>query len=551
EFRTPLTIIQGTAGQLMSKVDHTVREELKRIQRNGRQLLNLVNQMLDLAKLESGSLPVHQQQGDVIPFLKYLLESFHSLAEAKDISLHFRSEAEMLVMDYDAEKIQQIVGNLLSNAVKFTGEGGKVALSVERCWLSVAGLPNKQQTTDNKQRATNNKQHNFLSVSVSDTGIGIPEEKLPNVFNRFYQADDSATRRGEGTGIGLTLTKELVKLLGGKIEVESELNKGTTFTLFLPITNEADAMDARSAGAFGDTQKENSHPAPPGPLKGEIHPPITRKPDHPISAGLKEKPGRVINTLLIIEDNPDVTHYLSSILKNSYTLLTAPDGKVGLETAQQEMPDLILCDVMMPEMDGFEVCHRLKSGLNTSHIPIILLTAKADIDSRIEGIEQGADAYLAKPFEERELKARLKKLLENRDRLRAYYTSNGFIARKAQPPAGEGQPSPADREFFERLLAAVEDNLGDPAFSAEQLADLLFVSYATCLRKVKALTGCTVKEYIRQIRIHRAAQLLLEEPGRNIGAIAADTGFNSNTHFTREFRKVMGCTPTEYRKQEE
>ena len=198
-------------------------------------------------------------------------------------------------------------------------------------------------------------------------------------------------------------------------------------------------------------------------------------------------------------------------------------------------------------MDGYEVCRRLKGGLPTSHIPIILLTARADFDSRMEGLEQGADAYLAKPFEEKELKVHLKRLLENRERMREYYTSNGFIGRKARPPAGEGHPSPADREFFEKLLAAVEDNLSDQDFGAEQLADALFVSYATCLRKVKALTNCTVKEYIRQIRIHRAAQLLLEEPGRNIGAIAGDTGFNSNTHFTREFRKVMGCTPTEYR----
>ncbi|MCB0548762.1 MAG: response regulator, partial [Phaeodactylibacter sp.] len=255
-----------------------------------------------------------------------------------------------------------------------------------------------------------------------------------------------------------------------------------------------------------------------------------------------------IATLLIIEDNVDVTHYLSTLLRPNYRLLTAPNGKAGLDVALQEIPDIILCDVMMPEMDGYEVCRRLKGGLPTSHIPIILLTARADFDSRIEGLEQGADAYLAKPFEEKELKVHLKRLLENRERLRNYYTSNGFIARIAQPPAGEGRPSPADQEFFEKLLAAVEDNLSDPDFSAEQLADALFVSYATCLRKVKALTNCAVKEYIRQIRIHRAAQLLLEEPGRNIGAIAGDTGFNSNTHFTREFRKVMGCTPTEYRK---
>lgn len=520
EFRTPLTIIKGIAGQLQPKVEYKVREELKRIQHNGQHLLNLVNQMLDLAKLESGGLSVNKVQGDLMPFLKYQLESFHSLADVKNITLQFHSTEDNILMDFDPGKLQQIVSNLLSNAIKFTGHGGQVALSVGRCQLPVA-WPKNQQTTKKKAGP-------YLSISVSDTGAGISEEKLPHIFDRFYQIDDSATRSGEGTGIGLTLAKELVKLLGGRIEVESELGKGATFNVFLPIANEADAMDAPSTGAFADT--------------------IDPVAEQTIASTASTASTAPIATLLIIEDNVDVTHYLSTLLRPNYRLLTAPNGKAGLDVALQEIPDIILCDVMMPEMDGYEVCRRLKGGLPTSHIPIILLTARADFDSRIEGLEQGADAYLAKPFEEKELKVHLKRLLENRERLRNYYTSNGFIARIAQPPAGEGRPSPADQEFFEKLLAAVEDNLSDPDFSAEQLADALFVSYATCLRKVKALTNCAVKEYIRQIRIHRAAQLLLEEPGRNIGAIAGDTGFNSNTHFTREFRKVMGCTPTEYRK---
>ena len=525
EFRTPLTIIKGIAGQLQPKVEYKVREELKRIQHNGQHLLNLVNQMLDLAKLESGGLSVNKVQGDVMPFLKYQLESFHSLAEVKNITLQFHSTEDGILMDFDPGKLQQIVSNLLSNAIKFTGHGGQVALSVGRCQLPVA-WPKNQQTTKNKTGP-------YLSISVSDTGAGISEEKLPHIFDRFYQIDDSATRSGEGTGIGLTLAKELVKLLGGEISVESEPGKGTKFMVVLPIANEGRAVeDLSGEGPAIVPTAIATAPGERASAPSSVHP----------SEAIAEK-----DTLLIIEDNVDVTHYLSTLLRRDYRLLTAPNGKAGLDVAMQEIPDIILCDVMMPEMDGYEVCRRLKGGLPTSHIPIILLTARADFDSRMEGLEQGADAYLAKPFEEKELKVHLKRLLENRERMREYYTSNGFIGRKARPPAGEGHPSPADREFFEKLLAAVEDNLSDQDFGAEQLADALFVSYATCLRKVKALTNCTVKEYIRQIRIHRAAQLLLEEPGRNIGAIAGDTGFNSNTHFTREFRKVMGCTPTEYR----
>ncbi|MCO6475379.1 MAG: response regulator, partial [Phaeodactylibacter sp.] len=530
EFRTPLTIIDGMAGQLQAQASQSVKEGLKLIRRNGRQLLSLVNQMLSLARLESDSLPVNMQQSDVIVFLKYLLESYHSLAEAKRISLHFRSEEERLVMDYDAEKLQQILGNLLSNAIKFTDAEGKVEMAVEHCRLPVAGLPNKQRATNNKKQ----KAGTYLSVSISDTGTGIPQERIARIFSRFYQVDDTATRSREGTGIGLTLAKELVELLSGQIEVESEVGRGTTFRVLLPITK------------LANTPNEDSLPTPPSPLKWEIHPLFSEKPDHPISSGPMEKVSQKVNTLLIIEDNPDVTHYLSSILKKNYSLLTAADGKAGLEKAQKENPDIILCDVMMPEMDGYEVCRRLKTDIDTSHIPIILLTAKADIDSRIEGLDQGADAYLAKPFEERELRVRLRKLLENRERLRQFYTSEAFINRAAPLPSGQA-PS-KEQEFLQQLLGIIEAHLSDSSFSADQLSRALFMSYPTCFRKVKAATGMAVGEYIRHIRMHRAARLLLERPELKVQSIALEVGYNSHTYFSREFKKVMGRSPTAYRK---
>ncbi|MCB0588082.1 MAG: response regulator [Phaeodactylibacter sp.] len=536
EFRTPLTIITGILGHLESRVDFTARNDLKRVQRNARQLLSLVNQMLSLARLESGNLPVNNVKADVITFIKYLLESFHSLAEEKNISLQFDSSVDGLIMDFDAEKLRQIVGNLLSNAVKFTPQGGWVRVEIGRCVLPGAGLAIQPRPTNNTQL----KAGTYLSIVVSDSGVGIPKDELPNVFNRFYQVDDSSTRSGEGTGIGLALTRELVKLLGGQIDVKSESGKGAKFIVLLPATNDAEVSAIHSIGPFAGPADDMVTPS----MESTV--PITTEASLLSTSATSKTPKE---TLLIIEDNPDVTHYLTTILNRDYYILTAPNGKTGLEIAQQRMPHLILSDVMMPEMDGYEVCQQLKADVNTSHIPIILLTAKADFDSRMEGLEYGADAYLAKPFEERELQLLLKKLLENRERLRQFYTSGGFISRSASSPSPDEPLNIRDQTFFRQLVSTVEDHLSDPSFSAEMLSRELYMAYSTCLRKVKAATGKTVNEYIRHIRMHRAARMLADEPERTITSIALDVGFTSSSYFSREFRKVMGCSPTAFRDQ--
>ncbi|MCB0597488.1 MAG: response regulator [Lewinellaceae bacterium] len=325
----------------------------------------------------------------------------------------------------------------------------------------------------------------WLQIAVADTGRGIPASQLDKIFNRFYQIDGSATRHGEGTGIGLTLTKELVKLLSGAISVESEIGEGTIFTVMLPITRDAEALDAK--------RSDSSAGAPVDTIGAIGRTTASTASTAPTYAGMPLRSTSIASIplplLLIIEDNADVVYYLSTILQGHYHLLTAPNGKAGLSLAQQEIPDIIVCDVMMPEMDGYETCRRLKGNLPTSHIPVILLTAKANFDSRLEGLERGADAYLAKPFEERELKATLKKLLENRERLRQFYTSGDFINRRGASPAGAVLPPTADHEFLQQFLAIVEANLSKPGFTAEQLSELLFMSYSTCLRKVKAATG--------------------------------------------------------------
>ncbi len=502
EFRTPLTVINGMADRLQGQVDYSAREGLNLIKRNGQQLLYLVNQMLDLARLEGGRLPLNMVQGDVVIFLKYLLESFESLAQAKSISLHFNSTMENFYMDFDTEKLRQVVGNLVQNSIKFTPEGGRVEVKVSTV---------KDQ----------------VRIDVEDTGRGIPADHLDKIFDRFHQVDASDTRSGEGTGIGLTLAKELVKLIGGTISVASEPGRGTTFTVLLPV-----ARTAKAIPTFRPIESDFS---------------IVENVPKPQPTPAVEETVSSLPTLLIIEDNPDVVRYISLILQNNYQLLTAPNGKLGLDMARAEAPDLILSDVMMPEMNGYEVCRVLKNDLVTSHIPIVLLTAKGDLDSRTEGLETGADAYLVKPFEEKELKVTLKKLFDNQARLREFYTSNEFFSMRNAGPKKDLHTSSKDQEFFLRFVDLVEAHLSDPLFSAEQLSQLSFVSYNTCLRKVKAITGMTINEYIRYIRLQQAAHRLLHDLGKPVSRIAEEVGYNSPNYFSRDFRKYMGCTPVEYR----
>ncbi len=517
EFRTPLTLINGMSERLLNRVDFEARDGLKMISRNGRQLLDLVNQLLDLAKLESGSMPLNMVQDDVVLFLKYLFESFHSIADANHINLLFSSKMESFHMDYDPEKLRQIVSNLLSNAVKFTPTGGTVKLEIGSLEMEDLAVPLISQFPNFK-------------ISISDNGPGIVPEKLPFIFDRFYQADDSATRHAEGSGIGLTLTKELVKLLGGEISVESTGGKGTSFTVSLPVSRNAEV----GAQDFGYYQ----NPARLLPVDG-----YQVSPESPTEAN-PSKP-----TVLIIEDNVDVVNYIREVLKKDYNLLIAPNGKIGLELAQQEIPDLVLSDVMMPVMDGFEACRHLKNDLATSHIPLVLLTAKSDADSRIQGLEEGADAYLPKPFYEKELQATLKNLLDNREKMRQHYTSNAFLndIGKAPDLRPETLDLSRDEQFLQTFLAVVEATLDDPYLTVEQLAQRMHVSYSSLFRKVKALTGMSVTEYIRHVRLLRAADLLITQQGLSISEVAQQVGFSSLSFFSREFKKVIGKPPKEYR----
>lgn len=509
EFRTPLTVIKGMTKQL----ERYERESFKNIVlRNANQLLTLINQLLDLSKLNSGSMPVHVIQGDIVLYLKYLTESYHSYASSKNISLNFSANPQSLFMDFDKEKIQQIVSNLLANAIKFTPEGGEVGVKV-----TSEGVKREEKNSIHPSPFT---PHPSLILQIKDTGPGIPEEKLPYIFDRFYQADDSDTRGGEGTGIGLALVKELVGLLGGEIKVDSRWQEGSTFTVRLPIQNKA-------------------------PLQEEVLPESVEAPATAWASEVTELPQPTGNRplVLVVEDNPDIIQYLRQLLLPNYQLQVAHDGKEGIEKALETVPDIIISDVMMPRKDGYELCRTLKQDERTSHIPIVLLTAKGDQASRVAGLEYGADAFLSKPFDEQELFVRLEKLLELRKVLQAKYQQVELGT------LGE-QKNYTDPEltFLQRLEQTILEHLSEEKFRVDpDLCRAMQMSRPQLYRKIKALKDISPSEYVRQLRLRKARQLL-QTTNLTIAEIAVQVGFSHPSYFTKVYSAEFGELPSETRK---
>lgn len=521
EFRTPLTVIMGMVDNISGH-----EKERKLIQRNSQNLLRLINQLLDLSKLDAGTMKLDLVRGDIINYLQYLTESFYSMAQERKIKLTFYSEAQQLLMDFDEGKIQHIVFNLLSNALKFTGEGGKVVLHAN-------------QVEENDQ--------SFLKLKVQDTGIGIQDEQIHQIFNRFYQADNSLTRRGEGTGIGLALTKELVELMGGNITAQSKLGNGTTFTILLPVrVSAAEQQVSKSLKPV----TVDMLPAP----KEVSEPVLSQNNGH-------EDEGKPV--LLVIEDNPDVVTYIVGLLEKDYAVLVAKDGQAGIEKALESVPDIIISDVMMPEKDGYEVCETLKNDERTSHIPIILLTAKSEQSDRLIGLRKGADAYLMKPFNKDELLVRLEKLVALRRVLQKKYgdwrlvigdaggqvSSLNFGSNEKRDPSQtitSVEPTLEDI-FLQKIQKVIEDKMDDTELGIVHLCRAVSLSHTQVFRKLKALTGENPTLYIRKMRLQKAAELL-KTADLNISEIAYAVGFSDPNYFSRAFSEEFGAPPSEMRK---
>jgi len=516
EFRTPLTLIMGQLDSLSTRIhDEQLKDRLSMALNNARRLLQLINQLLDLSKIESGNVQLQVAPAELVSFLKYQAEAFQELAGQKQIRLEFQSEVDSLPLFFEQEKMGQVFFNLLSNAVKFTPAGSDGCVSIQVFKKGPDAL----------------FPEGAAEVVVSDTGIGIPEEHLSFIFDRFYQVDASNTRQWEGTGIGLALIKELVKLHLGSVTVKSTVGAGSSFTVRLPLGSrifKESGVVVAEKDAVGADFFAGEKPVPTDSMVFALH----------NASPVGETPH-----LLVVEDNPDMQHYLCGHLREAgYSVISALNGEEGLAAAREHLPDLVITDVMMPRMNGYEFSRRLRADERSSHIPIIMLTAKAGETDKIEGLETGVDDYLTKPFSERELLARVKNLIQLRLRLRKRFSAATTIRPE------EVSATPMDQVFLQKVVETIEARMSDEQFGVEPLSEAVNMSVTHLNRKLNALIDQPAGKLIRSMRLQRAADLL-ERQAANVTEIAWQTGFADTAHFTRSFRQQFGCPPSEWAKR--
>ncbi len=523
EFRTPLTLLLGPLEKLLKNPKQEEKELIQLMHRNATRLLFLDNQLLELSKLESGSLKLEVSRSDITQALKGMVMSFQSLAEKRNIDFKFSFPDKEIQAFFDLDKLEKIVYNLLSNALKFTPEKGTVLFELTQVWEKT----NKQLPSKIKKL-----QGQVICISVRDTGPGISKEHVQKIFDRFYQVDAKLNRKFEGTGLGLSLSKELADLHRGSLQVESEPGKGSAFSVFLPIDRKAYALDE-----IVETQKEQLAAVSIDNNKYRSENTLTEEQvDNEL---LLEDNQEDKMQILIVEDNPDMRIYIRDCFDSRYDIIEAGDGKAGFDTATNTMPDLIISDLMMPEMDGIELCKQLKTDERTSHIPVILLTALASVEDRIRGLETGADDYIAKPFNRQELQTRTQNLIYQRIKLIERFSKSVRLEPK------DIAITSIDEQFIKKLIERIEKNLSDPDFSIEALIDEANLSRSQLHRKLKALTGMSATEFIRSIRLKRAAQLLEQHYGTIAETVYA-VGFNNLSYFSKCFQKQFGSTPKEY-----
>lgn len=533
EFRTPLTLLTGPLEELQQKYPKDTLIPMMR--RNVSRLHSLINQLLDLSKLEAKELKIETKEGDIAQFLFYIFASFESLAQSKKLQFNFTQSHLSFMAGFDADKIEKIVTNLLSNAFKFTPVNGRVMVTVE--YSPSPPTPNGGEKRNSPIGGWGRVVRHYdryvgtaarAIITIADNGIGIDSQRLPRIFDRFYQIDDGSQRNYEGTGIGLALVKELVDLHKGRIEVESEVNKRTIFRVELPLVE-----------AQTNENKAVVLPTLLPDLSKEIIP--------------EEAPSAQVNdllpVLLIVEDNPDLRHYLQQMFSPYYHIIQAKDGQEGLETALQVVPDIVVSDLMMPRLDGFGLCQALKSDQRTSHIPFILLTAKASLSDRLEGLGLGADDYLQKPFNKEELLVRVKNLLQQRAALRQKFGLLPPDVPIIAPSGTQTVPQRLDAEFMDKVRNAVEAHLGESGFEVEDLCKELGMSRTNLHRKLKALTDSSATEFMRKLRLERATQLL-REGKHSVSEVAYQVGFESLSYFSKSFQDEWGVSPSEYARKE-
>lgn len=520
EFRTPLTLILDPLESLIKKLegDKESTKTLKLINRNAQRLLHLINQLMNFRRIESGKIEIRVTKGDLTGFLNEIFASFHDLANHQKIRYSFEIENICQACWFDPEKIENIFYNLLSNAFKFTPESGQISMKVRFC----EPHPNLQELS-----------FPYVSIEISDSGKGIDAVHIPYLFDRFYQAESNTDNRQKGSGIGLALTQELVQAIHGQISVESKINQGSIFTVLLPYRSEDFAENELDLTA--DVQLVNLQSKVNVISEEILHADLPEESD-PLQVD-KSKP-----LILIVEDNYDLRNFMLHSLNTEYRMMGAENGKEGFELAKKYTPDLIISDIMMPVMDGLELCSRLKKELHTSHIPVILLTAKAMIEHWIEGLETGADDYIPKPFNLQVLQARIQNLIDGRRRLKKMFSS------PQETPGSELLGSSVDEEFIIKVYAILERSYLNPDFQASQFASEMFMSRSLLYKKIRAITDLNITDFINSFKLRKAVELIRGNK-QPIADIALNVGFNDPKYFSRIFRKFYGMSPSEFQSQ--
>ena len=504
DFRTPLTLIADPVEQLQESrhLDEHERFLLNIIHKNVTVLLRLINQILDFRKFEDGKLQLSLTRFDLRTSLLEWTDAFRTLSFRKHIHFHIEADANA---DYtvvaDAEKLERIVYNLLSNAFKFTPENGTIQVSLT--------LFDRDDVPS-------------FRLKVSDTGVGMPAEHVQHIFDSFYQIDVHHA----GSGIGLALVKAFVEMHHGNIRVDTTPGQGTSFTIEIPVYQQGELDTNYTRNSALTNLKEGA---------------ILAADQEEVPASHQESSENK-EPILVIDDNQDIRNYVRSVLQDEYKIVEATNGQEGIQQAMKYVPDVIICDVMMPIMDGMECCRHLKSEIQTSHIPVIMLTAYAADEQKIKGYECGADSYLSKPFNARLLTVRLRNLIENRHRLQSFFTDGSNATLQKAPVAD------IDKGFLEKLYALIDSHLSDPDLSVEELGEQIGLSRVQLYRKTKALCGYAPNELLRIARLKRAASLLAGTE-KTIAEITYEVGFSSPSYFTKCYKEYFGENPTEFLKR--
>ena len=526
ELRTPLTLILGPMEEIIRRPTvPDLPDKLQLMQRQAQKLLDLVNQLLDFRKVENGHVPLRAALTDAIPFLTEQYASFRHKAQERGARYVLDLPAEPVWLYFDRSKLEIIMTNLLANAFKYVRNQGRVELTA-----TVVGQPTGEAVYENEQLVGN-----YLKITVSDTGMGIAPADIERIFEPYYQAVHTPSLRQAGTGIGLTLARQFAERHGGRLLVASTQGVGTSFELRLPLgqahlgPGDLAPAEVSAAGlAPAESPAEASEPAEVAPAASDAG-----------SAPSSTSPPR----LLVVEDHAEVREYLCQLFAASYQVQAAEDGEAGWEMALSHPPDLIISDVMMPRLDGLGLCQRLKQHAKTSHIPVLLLTARTAETHQLEGLGLGADAYMSKPFNPALLQAQVAALLQSRRRLHEFYQRNILLQPSTVVVAD------AEREFLQRAMTIVEQRIGDPSFGVPELSAEMAMSQSAFYRRLKTITGQTTVEFIRDVRLKRAAQLLTSS-ALHVSEVAYEVGIENVKYFRQIFQKLYGMPPTEYARQQ-